>query len=103
MSQDEPQTPAVPPVGPVPVGHADFTASTTTVTDVRDSAARAQDVGTPRADSDADHSSGAAEPSTERGWWMPSYQPSVVQPAVTAGRAVPGITDPVPDPVEGRH
>ena len=102
MSQDLPQNPDVPAADPVPAGHADFAASTTTVTDVRPGA-QTQGVDVPDADSSATHAVGVPEPSTERGWWMPSYQPSAAQPSGTAEQAVTGYGDPTPDQPAGRH
>src|SRR6478609_9635302 len=102
MSQDLPQNPDVPTAAPVPAGRADFAASTTTVTDVRPGA-QTQGVDVPGADSDATHAVGVPEPATERGWWMPSYQPSAAQEAGTAEHTGPGHGDPTPDQLAGRH
>jgi len=72
MSQDLPQTPYSPAVAPAPAGRADFAASQTTVTDVRTAAAPEPAGGGPAP---------APEPSTERGWWLPSDQPSAERPS----------------------
>ncbi len=102
MSQDLPQNPDVPAADPVPAGHADFAASTTTVTDVRPGA-QTQGVDVPAADSGATAAAVNPEPSTERGWWMPSYQPAAAQPPGTAEQTATGYGDPTPDQLAGRH
>jgi len=93
MSQDLPQPPDSAADTSVPVGRADFTASTTTVTDVRDQEPAAPAAGDPAAAS-------SHEPSTERGWWMPSYQPSPTggQPTVPGQQA-----DQLGETATGRH
>src|SRR4051794_35383182 len=77
MSQDQPQTPDSPAATTPPAtGHADFAASTTTVTDVRDPHAQPPGAGMSGTNPRDAQAPVGSDPGTERGWWMPSYQPS---------------------------